>query len=538
MVKYKEINQYHSEYDADYACKLELLFNGGKDLLKHSNKFIAKLPQENAIVYQQRLSFASYHNYFGKIINDYLSNLFSKQLSVLPASDANDKTTIGTLPKGSFYKEFSKNADLGGNTFSQVLSHAFEDALVYGKAFIGIDTPAIFDDDTVAESLAEEEALGADRSYLYDIDYETVINWSKDDEDKFKWVILKKEQPIIEPLKENDSKKVQFKYWFKENDVVKFMMYEIIVKLGRDPKPNDEMSLVREQVVSFKEIPIKELKLPDGLWIGNHIYSTQLEHFKTRSNLLFAESRAMFEVPFYQQSGNAASAMNPVADDENRGKNFRAQLENKGFLVGTDDDKFSFIGPSGEVFGLVNSQLRELSDDMHSIHHMMAQTIISMSSSKSGASKIQDNRAKEIVLSAYGEIIKNFAKKIYECISIDRKEDIVWQVIGMQDYKIIDRDILMLEIQQFNLIKNNIPSKTFLKAYTNRLASYLEPEISPETQIQIKEEIDESIENMGMEKLYKLGGIDGKQMDMQGSNGVNSSSNNIKSSTNKPPLVK
>lgn len=506
---YNTLNQFHPDYDADYNWRLELLFKGGKDLLDNVGSFLVKMENESQAVYQNRLAYATYHPYFNEIGSDIVSQLFSKQLTVVPAVDANDPTTIGDVPEADgFYHEFSSDADLAEHSFSQCLSNIFKQALITKKAFIGIDFPKVdqLPSDILAEekielSLRDEEELQLSRAYVYQVPVCTVINWEKDAFGEFKWLILKSEAPIIQPLKPITHKTISFKYWFIEGSEVKFQVYEIVCKVNKEPKPTDQVQLVEEGGVSFTSIPIKELELPDELWLGNIIYPLIIEHLKQRSSLVFAQMRSLFPIVFYQQSGELENIGNPVGDRSSRGDSMRRDLVNKGFLVGTDKDDLKMIELKGESFALINQQLKELVDEIHRVVHQMASSISATSTAvgRSGASKIEDNRAKEIVLGAYASYIKDFAKKVYTAIAQGRKEDVIWQVMGMQDYKVVDRDVLLNEVKTLPVVKQNILSKTAYKLYLNNIVGQLNPDASPETQMTIQSEIDQAVEQMDLE---------------------------------------
>ena len=484
---YKILNQTNPAYDVAYRIKLDLLANGGKAMLENAGLFCPQMPGESSVVYQHRLSNASYHNKFGQTVSDYTGTVFSKPISVLPS---NNKDEIEEAPE--YYQLFGADCDLQGNSLISFMGDQFRRALVDGCSYMGVDFPM---SDMEPNNLLEEEALGADRAYIYKIPYECVLDWQCDQQDNYNWLILKNIVVAREdPMSERKTKTINFKIWKKENDVVSWTVYSRTYRIQDEPKPNDDFPEVASGITSFSQIPIFNLHLPSDFWIGNLMYPLAVEYFKNHSALLFAETRSLFPVAFYQVAGEMETLGNENAKT-NRGNQFRIDLINKGFLVGDPKDSLSFVEPEGKVYQLMNQQLRELDAEWDSLTFRMAQSIISAKKqSVSAMSKMTDNYAKEIVLGNYALIIKNFIGSLYDFISLNRKEKYRWQILGMDDFHQVDPADLLNMAKAVSAGQINIPSPTFKKHHLASVAFELAPEINHETMLLIKEEIDKSID--------------------------------------------
>lgn len=507
MVLYKILSQRHPDCDPELDQKLGLLLKGGPEIIKQAKLFINQVPGESAIAYKNRLTYASYHPYIPKAVLDFSTCLFSKQISVVPQSDSEDPSTAGELPEvDDFWNEFSRDCDMADSSISQFVQETYKCALGYGRAFVGIDfpNPAEMSQELkekelpeIGLTLGQEEAFGTTRAYCYHIPIDTVVNYEYDDYGQLKWIMLCSVVPDNNPLAENKEKIVQFKLWQREGGVT-WSIYEKRYPLNHDPKPNDDFPLIDSGKVSFKQIPIITLCLPEGLDLGPLLYCMAVEHFKLRSSLLHSESRSLFAIPFYQQGGAFDKDGNPIggkADDDNRGINAKQEMINRGITVGSITDAFSYVEPEGRAYQLMNDQIKDLEQNILGIVNLMAQSAgaIVKGAGRSGLSKVMDNKAKEMVLQAYSIIVKDFIMEIYSCIGGARGENVYWQVMGMDDYKIIDRDSLINEIMNFDKIKMAIPSKTFIKQYQTRLASDIEPELTPTVQLTIFNEIMDSV---------------------------------------------
>lgn len=518
-LKYKILQQHHLEYDPVYNRKLQLLYNGGKDILSNGNLFIPKLHGETKTVYRERLSHASYHNHVAEIVNIYTSDLFSHSLSVVTAPDATDKSTPGELPPlPQFYQEFGKDCDLAEHSYQQTLQQVFTRAVSEGIAYLGEDFPnpgdldaALLQKEMSEVSIADEKQFNLSRAYVYHIPYCAMINWQFDDFGKLKWCVLHDQTvPQDDPRQQRSLIRECWKIWFfTPAGSVAYEDYQIEYTKDKPPVDEDEIPCVEENTVSWKRIPIKVLFIPKGLDIGAQLYSMAMENFRLRTQINFGESRVANEVPFYGQS-NPFQEFNGIpdgpGDDENRGYNSRTDLINKGFLVGDSKDIFEFKGPSGEIYTVLNQQLKDNVNEMHRIHHLMASTIASKgqsnAQSKSGDSKQQDLDEKAKVLQQYATIVKNFAKENYDDIADAREEnDIYWQVIGMQDFQEIDQATLLQEVQIISQIVQQIPSKTYQKLKLSQTAMKTITGVSSETMDIIKAEIDKAVDAGELDKM-------------------------------------
>lgn len=507
-MKFKYLNTKNPDYNELRIKKLELLYCGGDELLDNAKLFIPKESMENALAYSSRLKCASYRNHLAQIINDYVANLFSKALSVVPASDADDATTPGDNIEGEggeFYREFAADTDLKGNPLSNVLRDLLTESLTSGRAYLGVDFPK---PDQLPESLPEEEAMGLSRAYTYCIPTLSMLDWQYDDFGKYTFIVLRNDIIQRKSLQDQrDMKTIQFKVWNKENDdSVSFEVYEIQCKVGKEPKGDEECTLTDSGKVSFKDIPVLCLDVPEQLWIGGLIGNLVVEHFKRYSALVFAENRSLFSLPVYKQGPElpANGDLNELQSNPGRGNQVANTMRLNGFAVIGGGDDITFEEPEGKCYELVDKQLSELVDAFHQITAQMANTVSANTSQagRSGTSKKMDHHSKEIVLSAYGALVKEFAVKLYNLVSKARVEDINWQALGMDNYKIIDRAMLLQEATTMNLIA--IPSKTWKKKHLVRIAFDLTDDLTPEEQLTIKDEIDKNLEGMSDDIIYGM----------------------------------
>jgi hypothetical protein len=115
---------------------------------------------------------------------------------------------------------------------------------------------------------------------------------------------------------------------------------------------------------------------------------------------------------------------------------------------------------------------------------------------RAAASKAEDRHATEIVLAAYGALVRDFAKRLYDCLSAARGEDVVWTAHGLDKFELEDRESILREALSLDAI--SIPSPTFHKTYKTKIALALVGNVPPETQDVIREEIEHGVDEQGL----------------------------------------
>lgn len=491
-MKYCEINQTHQDYDPQAIERRDLLYTGGDAIYSKASMFIRQDIGEHPVAYEGRLARADYVNYYSTVIDTFADGVFSKPLTVVPAHSEEAKEQTKANP---FYDEFAKDVTLSGKDLVQFLKERLGSGISHKRVYAGCDFPR---PDEVPQSLAEEEATGADRAYLFEIPIASVRNWKQDDRGRFQWVVLKKVCPVQDsPFEAVKKQRTQFKVWQKtETGAVVYSCWEAESRINEEPGPQKEMTLIEEGSTSFREIPVLLLELQDSLWAGNKVAAPCASLFRMRSDLFYAEGRSLRVVPFYQVGDQFPSNGGVPGEgvSETRGVTARQDMINKGMLVGGQNDKMSFPEPTGACYELVNTQMKELVDETFRTVGLSAQSVSATSNgqARSAASKVEDNKSLEIRLAQYGAAVRHFAKEIYTLISEARGEATTWEAIGLSGYEVDNRDSIVKEAMQMSLI--NIPSITFKRAYLNRIARQLLPNIAPETELQIQEEITEFCE--------------------------------------------
>ena len=99
--------------------------------------------------------------------------------------------------------------------------------------------------------------------------------------------------------------------------------------------------------------------------------------------------------------------------------------------------------------------------------------------------------AESIVLGALGQIVRKFAALVNDTIAKARRENVVWVAHGLDKYDVEDREQLLEEAVGVDEIP--IHSVTFKKFLKTSIAQRLCSTMSPETQDQMRKEIEASV---------------------------------------------
>lgn len=509
---YDLLAQTNPGYDADLWCKLDELYEGGFRIVANAKRYLPQFAGETLPRYNERLQHASYENYLGAIADQYIGQLFAQELVVAPAADKDDPSTAGEAPTpDGFWQDFAANADLKGNDFVCVVKEAFTSALLKKRGLIGCDFPLV--DAPAPENRAEEDAQGRARGYAFNVDVCELLDWEYDSQvqrvvdlgggnrvqfvvGKLKFAVLKRCVERRDALEQSrDTAVEEFKVWsLDETGHAAWRLYRTEPFKKKDgPNKQKHVPLVDQGVTKFTEIPLVEICMPPALWLGNKLGPMAIRHFRGTSTLDAAVDRALHEIPYVKlgpEIGGVGEALPPdVQQNPARGEDVRRTYREAGMHVLGHQDEIDFAGPEGKALTIRADLLDRLVDAFYRVCHQMAASVSNTKKAlgRSGDSKAADWKATAIILCAFGALVRDLSKRVYDIISAARTENVVWVVHGLEDYEEIDRAILVQEGAQAAALP--IPSKTFRVEYLFRLAMAYLGNVPPQTQESIKQEI-------------------------------------------------
>lgn len=500
-MKYGTLKQTHPEYDAKLWETLDDLYVGGFQILNNARRYITRQVNETEERYEARLAEAEYVPYLGMIVDSIVANLFAAE----PVLSAENNEKID-----AFWQEFAKNANLKGDDFSRVAREVFTTAILKRRGFFACDFPAI---EEAADNQAQEDALGKARGYAFEVSPEELVDWNYGDVVKrvvplksggqveyayglLSWAILRREICRREtPEDSRDTFVEEFRVWRMKDGKASYEVYQTEPRArgSSPPRDDEELKLIAEEATSFCQIPIVELCVPPGLWLGNKIGPLAMALFRRRSGLIASEGRSLFPIAVFKHGPEVSAvgaALPPEAQQNTaRGHDPVGTAQRLGALGIGYQDALEYVEPKGTSHELVDKQLGEAVDELFRVAHMMASSIAATSSSlgRSGKSKEQDFRALGTVLEAYGAIVRDVAARVHDVIAEARKEGIEWKVHGLDKFDAIDRQIVLEEAKTMAAV--NIPSRTFNVQWKTKTALALLGNATPDMQRTIEDEI-------------------------------------------------
>lgn len=485
------LNQRHSEYDENKLYKLKLLLKGGFDIVKkeHAKLFLKQLRAESVNAYQDRLSFATYQNNFGEIVNDFGSTVFSKPLFLLPACDKDNNQTPGGEPDpNSPHIQWQAHFTLDDQTMVDFLKDIQVESNALSCSYFGVD-------------------LEDGKPYAYHIDPCSVLDYQLDDEGNFIFIILRDDDCRRTSVRQlRNTITTTFTVWTRQQEKVECTKYQISYPKDQEPSEDKIVPKIKnddEEPLTFKLIPIIECDTPDNLCIGNLIGELQASIFMRYSTFLFCLNRGLNPLLVYQQGAElpANGDLSIINEEEDRGELAISTAQTKGAVVTGPNDKVYYAGPDGKSYSIAQEQLDKDKNEMYRLVCQMASMVSHSGQSTStkqpsGVSKIMDNKAKENMLTAYAKLVKGWAVKAFTIVFQALGQDVEWQPKGMDNYTVVDPDTLLNKIKLLPDYRANMPSKTSFKQVLLDVAAEMHPFTNPGTLSVIQEEIDAAIEGM------------------------------------------
>lgn len=434
------------------------LYVGGEEIRKNASAYLRSRQKEPPDVYQERLSRVFYENYIGSIIDWYAATLFRRE-PVLSFEGENQGAR-------KFFGEFAEDCDLKGTTLNSMLRRQFVSALIHGRSYLLLDFPK---KEEQLLTRAEEECLGVSRAYLVDYSADELINWSTDASGRYEWVVLRTFNTRPPDGGADDwSVETRWRYFDKER-------YQVWATSG--VAGNQTPVLIDEGphgLATQRQVPLFELKVSEGLWLMHKACYLQLEHFNKSNALSWALSMGLFAMPVIYSDRDWKQIV---------GESYYIQLGQQ--------DRFGWTEPEGKVFQIAAENLTRLQEEIYRVCYLLHQArgLHSNGFSQSGLSKQRDFAITQEVLRAYGDIVKDYLKRILKGINIARQDGLVIDVGGMDDFDIGEFSADLSDAER--LLSLGMTSPTLRATIFKKLAAKYLCDVRQEVKDRINQEIDE-----------------------------------------------
>ncbi len=454
-----EINREHPEHKVKRAMwrRYRDLYAGGEQMSNNAAEYLLPRSKEPLEIYSERLRQVFYQNYIGSIVDWYAATVFRRE--PLLTIDGPNVTGRG------FFNEFIDDCDLKGTNFADLLKRQFVEALIGGASYLLVDFPRTV---KPAVNRAEEDARGVSRAYLVPYSAEDIINWSLDERGMFEWVVLRTESLRKDSIEDEQWRKETRWTYYDKTD---FRVYRQL-QTDTGEAPIELLDTGRHGLASLGRVPLFRMEVPEGLWLLNRAGSIQLEHFNKSNALSWALSMGLFAMPVIYSD-----------------RQWNQMVGESYFIQLGPDDKFGWTEPEGRVYEIAAANLSRLQDEIYRVCYVTQMGSDSSSSARqSGLSKLRDFSITQEVLRAYGDSVKDMARRILRTIETVRKDELIVDVSGMDEFDIGDFGTELENAQA--LLGLGIQSATLSTQVKKKLALKYLSDVRQDIKDRISSEID------------------------------------------------
>lgn len=415
-MKLKLLRRRHAECDVETWQRYHHLAEGGPHFKKNIKKYLPQHEVEPAAVYKLRCELAHYLNYCGPIAQYFSSMLFSS-----PPVIASDPDTVDEE-----YADFKEDADGKGTDLDAFIQECFNEAMVKKCSFARVELPTQPSDeerDKLTLKDFEDQGLGAVR--LCKLSPENVINWRKDERGRFLWVVEYDRREELLSFGDEECTVTETWTWWSDDDVKRWQLQ--YKKSERPDIEKDVPEVAPPQHLG--RIPIVALELPSTLWLMSFIADAQLEHFRKSCGLSWSIDRSCYAMPYFF----LVDAKKPPK----QGAGYYGLLGEK--------DRVEWPAPSAVPYETIETRIAALKDEIHRVAQQMARGVENNAAAvgRSGASKIADNTATEVVLGAYAHHVCEFIESLMDLVSFARSDDVNWSVTNPATFDLGDANTLI-----------------------------------------------------------------------------------------------
>jgi hypothetical protein len=155
------------------------------------------------------------------------------------------------------------------------------------------------------------------------------------------------------------------------------------------------------------------------------------------------------------------------------------------------NDRFGWTEPEGHVFQIAADNLDRLKDEVYRVCYLMTQAggHEARNLGLSGASKQRDFAVTHEVLRAYGAMVKEFLRRVFEMVRDARQDDIEFEISGMDQFDMPDFAEELKHAAELRQL--GIASPRFEKELQKRVALKYLDGASQETKNEVIREIEQ-----------------------------------------------
>lgn len=411
-----------------------------------NRRFLYQLEGEPDPVYYALWNRAYYLNYLSAILDYFRHWLFSEEPNIRPRAgdDAPD-----------WWESFFENANGAGKNLCDFARDVFLDVLVCRRAgwLIGRNT-------AIAEQGDDESVV------LTPYPAEQIYDWERDSAGELKWVVLGTRQSV----RDFPERRLEVEqYTFIDRDTWQTWQ----VKKGTDPNgTDDELIPIGEGQHGLGKVPFVMIEIPEGLWITDKLAMPCTDLFNKHNRLTSALINGCVVQPWMKTDDHTKSSIT-------FGEGYYVKLKPGNKDMGIEGEDFGWKSPDIGPLEFIAKQIIEQRDEIYRIVHQMALAVDSKSIgaiARSGASKIEDRKASEIILAAYGGYVTEALLRTVRMLSDVYGDDIEWELDGYKNFDVssLDEEIQIASLAASMNFKSQTAKEELELKVIGRLLSFVD----------------------------------------------------------------
>jgi hypothetical protein len=478
---WEDLQQRNAEWSGQFWAECRALYSGGPRLLgdaKVLERLFPKHMHEDAAVYEARKSRAHYYPYAGTICEELLAGLAADPLRVSFGEMDDKGDQAGDDWWTPFVSDVTGESDKipgeddngeGGCSMHHFSVDMVREMLQTRFTWVLADLP-LAPIDAPPTSALDEDKEGLTDPYLCLVPAEQIVDWEYDDQGNLLWAMhLTERQLRLSPTDRRDKLTATYTLWLPTG----WAKYVVVYDPKQPPVKETKYEPADWGPHPFKRVPLERVELAEGMWAMGKLHSLAREHFNKRCAASWAEYKALFAV-LYEFLGPEEGAM-PIAEAQQDPDRAIAQTRGQGYTQtrGKDDDA-RYVGPDVAPFTEARESCAEVMREMHRVMYSMAQSadMGKQALARSGESKSQDKAATEVILMAFGQVVRRAVRRLLGLIALGRSEVVPpCQVHGQEKF---DATSLADAISQAVELFNGLPIASITFAHMALLRLYLQ----------------------------------------------------------------
>jgi hypothetical protein len=442
------------------------------DLMTGRNRrrrFLYQLEGEPDTKYISRWERAYYIGYIGAIIDYFRHWQFSQTPDIRPADSAEQP---------DWFEPFLADSNGSGYHLMDFVKDVFGDVLQVRKCGWLIGRPS----DSIGGKLNETASdVPTDSPVtLTPYPFEDMLDWQEDDAGELQWILLKKEK--LQREFPDDRKRVEIRTYVDRNS---WACWEVHPKEGAGGSERAEF--IDSGDHGLGKVPFVMLEVPHGLWPANKLATWQVSLFNQMSMLDYAQLMACFPQPVLTT---------PTPGEASHIFGESMMLELRAGNDGRASETFTWVVAPTEPLEFSSKRILEQRDEGYRIVHQMSLAVDSQAIgaiARSGASKIEDRRAAEVILCAYGGYIRDAIIRTLNTISEIMGDKVKWVCDGFDNFQVssLEEELQTAAlVSTFGFWSKTAEAELHKQIETGRVLAH----IDEATKNTIREEIDDKRE--------------------------------------------